>query len=92
MESQKLFYYDNREEYEKDREKAISLLREAGFNEEVLQEEIRYSQRDNGDEFFWRIGCLESGKELIEEWKKKHDLSQKEDARSFVFRCTWDGD
>lgn len=80
----KLFYYDNQEEYESDREKAIGILKDAGFNEEVLQEEIRDSQTDYGDEFFWTIVHC-PGK--LERWMKNNGVSEKKDARNFVLYC-----
>ena len=88
----KLFYFDTPEEYEAGCTKAIQMLKDVGFNEEVLAREIKNSKRDFGDEFFWMISSTESGKELLDEWKEKYDLSQKKYASDFVMRCTYDGD
>lgn len=87
----KLFYYDTPEEFEEDREKAKEILKAAGFNEEVLDEEMKYSERDFGDEFiFTLVRC--NGKNILEDWKKTHDLGNKTVARDFVMRLTYDGD
>ena len=82
-------YENNPEKYEADCQRAIEMLRSKGFNEKVLEEEIEYSKRDYGEEFFWTV--LHSS-DLLEEWAEKYDLSDKTQAETFVMRCTWDGD
>lgn len=83
----KFFYGDyegNEEKYKVDCEKAIKMLRDAGFNEEVLKSRIEASQRDYGEEFFWTVvNCPED----LERWAKNYDLSDADNARAFVLYC-----
>lgn len=83
----KFFYGDyegNEEKYKQDCEKAIKMLREVGFNEEILKERIEISKRDYGEEFFWTVvNCPQD----LKEWAKDYDLSKKNIARDFVLYC-----
>lgn len=80
-----LYYADGEEElFRKDREKAIKMLRSAGFNEEVLKKQIEHSERDYGEEFFWTVA---NNPDDLDEWAKKYDLGNEVNAHNFVLYC-----